>query len=421
MGSWYRAHGKRALDIIGSAVLLLVTLPLQAAVAVAVAAVNGRPVLFTQERPGLHGEIFRLRKFRSMRAERFPGEPDAARLTRLGRFLRASSLDELPELWNVLRGDMSLVGPRPLLVQYLSLYTPEQARRHEVRPGITGLAQASGRNALSWEEKFELDLQYVDSISLATDLRILVRTLLQVLRRTGVSSNGHATAPAFAGSGGGGMTTTPLIVVGASGFGRETLDVIAAHNAAHPEAAFEVVGVLDDAPSHVNLRRLSKRGIRHLGGIGEALASMAPQQYVLAIGAPAVRERLVEQFDAAGWAAATVVHPATSIGTMQDWADGVVICGGVELSTNVRLGRHVHINPNATVGHDAVLGDFVSVNPAATISGEVTVARRTLVGAAAIVLQGLTVGSDTVVGAGSVVTKTVPDGVIVKGVPGVWG
>ena len=215
-------------------------------------------------------------------------------------------------------------------------------------------------------------------------------------------------------------SSTQLVVVGASGFGRETLDVVVAHNEAHPESAFEVVGVLDDAPSERNLDRLAARGVPHLGRIDDFLAGHEPVAYILAIGAPAVREALVQRFDAAGGRAATLVHPSASIGTMPDWADGVVVCGGAQVSTNVRLGRHVHLNPNATIGHDARLDDFVSINPAATISGEVVVKTRTLVGAGAIVLQGLTVGADAVIGAGAVVTKDVPDGAVVIGIPGRW-
>ncbi len=197
---WYPAV-KRAADILASCVLLVLTLPLQLLAAVAVLVGHGRPVLFSQRRPGRHGRPFVMRKFRSMRAARHPGEPDAARLTPLGRVLRASSLDELPELWNVLVGDMSLVGPRPLLEQYLPLYTAEQARRHEVRPGITGLAQVNGRNAISWEQKFALDVAYVDALSPTLDLRILLRTIVQVLRRSGISAAGHATTDYFGGSG----------------------------------------------------------------------------------------------------------------------------------------------------------------------------------------------------------------------------
>ncbi|KMS50675.1 sugar transferase [Novosphingobium barchaimii LL02] len=163
----------------------------------------GRPVLFRQIRPGLHGKPFEMLKFRTMRnafsANGFPLS-DAERLTRLGRTLRASSLDELPGLWNVLKGNMSLVGPRPLLMEYLPLYSPKQARRHEVRPGITGWAQVNGRNALSWDEKFALDLWYINNRSFMLDLKILWLTVRKVLVRDGISAAGEATMPKFTGS-----------------------------------------------------------------------------------------------------------------------------------------------------------------------------------------------------------------------------
>lgn len=163
----------------------------------------GRPVFFRQVRPGLYGQPFEMVKFRTMTDERGPDGgllPDAMRLTPFGRWLRASSLDELPELWNVLKGDMSLVGPRPLLMEYLPLYSPEQARRHEVRPGITGWAQVNGRNAISWEQKFALDVWYVDNHSLWLDIKILWLTVKKVLVRDGISAAGEATMPKFTGS-----------------------------------------------------------------------------------------------------------------------------------------------------------------------------------------------------------------------------
>ncbi|KGN36419.1 sugar transferase [Knoellia subterranea] len=195
--------GKRALDLALTTPALLVSLPIQAVIAVAVRRSMGSPVLFAQERPGLHGEVFTMRKFRTMRSvDTSRGlVTDEQRLTGLGRFLRATSLDELPTLWNIVRGDMSLVGPRPLLVSYLERYSPEQARRHEVRPGLTGLAQVSGRNAITWEERLALDVEYVDTRSLALDLRIIGRTIGTVLRREGISAEGQATMEEFRGSG----------------------------------------------------------------------------------------------------------------------------------------------------------------------------------------------------------------------------
>jgi len=190
------------VDAAFSSIGFVVTLPLQAVIAVVVLIVHGRPVLFRQDRPGLNGKVFRLVKFRSMRHPDAVRVTDEQRLTALGTFLRATSLDELPTLWNVVRGDMSLVGPRPLLVAYLSRYTPEQARRHEVRPGITGLAQVRGRNGLDWDEKLALDVEYVDTRSFRLDLRILWETIAVVLRRDGITADGHATMAEFRGTAG---------------------------------------------------------------------------------------------------------------------------------------------------------------------------------------------------------------------------
>jgi lipopolysaccharide/colanic/teichoic acid biosynthesis glycosyltransferase len=193
---------KRLFDVLLSACgLLVLTVPLMA-LAWQVRRKLGNPVLFTQVRPGLHGKPFRMVKFRTMTDERDANGallPDVQRLTPFGRFLRASSLDELPELWNVLRGEMSLVGPRPLLMEYLPLYSTQQSRRHEVRPGITGWAQVNGRNAISWADKFELDVWYVDHRSLLLDIRILWLTVRKVLVRDGISAAGEATMPRFEG------------------------------------------------------------------------------------------------------------------------------------------------------------------------------------------------------------------------------
>ncbi|MBK44146.1 MAG: sugar transferase [Roseovarius sp.] len=194
---------KRLLDILGAGVGLVLLSPVLLMVSLMIWRQMGRPVFFRQTRPGLHGRPFEMIKFRTMRdAVDAAGRPlpDAERLTRLGRFLRATSLDELPELWNVLKGEMSLVGPRPLLTEYLPLYSPFQARRHEVRPGVTGWAQINGRNAISWDQKFALDVWYVDNRSLWLDLKIIWLTVLKVVRRDGISAAGEATMPRFTGT-----------------------------------------------------------------------------------------------------------------------------------------------------------------------------------------------------------------------------
>jgi lipopolysaccharide/colanic/teichoic acid biosynthesis glycosyltransferase len=199
-----RKHGiypsvKRGLDIVFSLLLLILLSPVLAIAAVAVRVKLGRPILFRQARPGLNSRIFTLVKFRTMALapEGVSTELDGVRLSSFGSRLRSTSIDELPTLWNVFSGDMSFVGPRPLLVKYLDEYTPEQAQRHLVRPGITGLAQASGRNALSWEERFALDIYYVNNCSFRLDASILVKTVTQVFQRSGISSTGHATMYEF--------------------------------------------------------------------------------------------------------------------------------------------------------------------------------------------------------------------------------
>lgn len=195
-------RAKRIIDVGAAGPALLLSLPLQGLVAGLIRLVMGRPVLFRQPRPGLHGEPFDLVKFRTMTGS--TGSEDlhsTSRVTTLGRVLRATSIDELPTLWNVVRGDMSLVGPRPLLMQYLDRYTPEQSRRHDVRPGITGLAQVSGRNTVSWEERLALDVQYVEQHSLRLDVSILARTVTAVLRRSGVDAVAGVTMSEFRGQG----------------------------------------------------------------------------------------------------------------------------------------------------------------------------------------------------------------------------
>ena len=192
-------RGKRLLDLVVAVPILLLSLPVQAVAALAIRLTMGSPVLFSQTRPGLNGQPFEMRKFRTMHPiDSSRGwTDDSSRLTRVGALLRSTSIDELPTVWNIIRGDMSLVGPRPLLMSYLGRYSPVQARRMEVLPGLTGLAQVNGRNAQSWDERFAWDVEYVDSASLRTDLKILLRTVITVALRDGISAEGEATMPEF--------------------------------------------------------------------------------------------------------------------------------------------------------------------------------------------------------------------------------
>lgn len=199
----YAKYIKRLLDIIVSFISLLILSPVMLVTAVLVRCKLGKPVIFSQQRPGQNEKVFKMYKFRSMTDKRDEnGElyPDEVRLTKFGKALRATSLDELPELWNILKGDMSLVGPRPLLVQYLPLYNDVQKHRHDVRPGLTGLAQVNGRNCISWEKKFEYDVHYVKHVSLRNDVKILWKTFAKVLKHADINQEGSATAEPFRGS-----------------------------------------------------------------------------------------------------------------------------------------------------------------------------------------------------------------------------
>lgn len=201
--NFYRKYGKRIFDLCLTIPAFIVFSPVMGVTAILVAVKLGRPVLFTQERPGYREKIFKMYKFRSMTDERDQNGklmPDEVRLTPFGEWLRSTSLDELPELLNILKGDMSLVGPRPLLVQYLPLYNKRQHKRHNVKPGITGLAQINGRNSISWEEKFEYDVQYVEKISFYEDIRILFETVFKVFKREGINSENSATMEDFMGT-----------------------------------------------------------------------------------------------------------------------------------------------------------------------------------------------------------------------------
>lgn len=200
---FYEKYVKRTVDFLLSLVSIIILSPVFLILAVVVRIKMGSPIVFSQPRPGINGKIFKMYKFRTMTNERDENGnllPDEMRLNKFGAFLRSTSLDELPELFNILKGDMAIVGPRPLLVEYLPLYTMEQARRHEVRPGMTGYAQVSGRNELSWEKKFELDVEYVDNITFLNDLRIVFKTVKTVLKREGISSETSKTMEKFTGT-----------------------------------------------------------------------------------------------------------------------------------------------------------------------------------------------------------------------------
>lgn len=393
---------KRMIDIVGSLLALLLLSPVMLAVAVAVVAKIGRPVLFKQVRPGRGGQPFRMIKFRTMsNARDAEGQllPDAERLGRFGQTLRSASLDELPELWNVLKGDMSLVGPRPLLMAYLDRYTPEQARRMNMRPGVTGWAQINGRNTLGWDEKFALDTWYVDNWSFWLDIRILFLTVWQVLARRGISAGDHVTMPEFLGSPG--RVGASVAIIGAGGQGRIAADAL-------QRSGGVLVAYYDDGRPP-----LDKLTAPLNGGTSEAIA--AGNDLHIAIGSNAIRARVADAIPDAR--CPTIIHPGAQISEHAAVGAGTLVGAGAIIQTGARVGRHVIVNTGAIVEHDCVVGDFVHLAPGTRLAGDVSIGERTLIGIGAVVLPGVTIGADVIIGAGAVVLGDVPDGVTLVGNP----
>jgi sugar O-acyltransferase (sialic acid O-acetyltransferase NeuD family) len=328
--------------------------------------------------------------------------PDADRMTPFGRLLRSMSLDELPQLGNVLRGEMSLIGPRPLLPEYLPHYTAEQARRHEVRPGLTGLAQVRGRNGLSWRRRLRYDAWYARRVSLGLDLWILWKTLGLLWTRRGISASGHATMPRFDS-----LASDPsdksIYVIGAGGHGKAVVR-------AAQLSGLQVGGVFDDDPSKYGQRIC---GAPVLGPISD-ISRHQRGPAVLAIGDNRVRRRLAEELNLP-WA--TVVHPSACVDSTVRLGQGAVVLAGAVIQVDAVVGEHAIVNDNATVEHDCFIGAAAQVACGATLAGGARVEAGSLIGAGATVLPGIAVGAGATVGAGAVAVHDVPAGATVVGVP----
>lgn len=400
MNGFYARYGKRLFDLAMIVPALLVLTPVLAVTAVFVRICLGTPILFFQDRPGLGGRLFRMCKFRTMTDARDADGgllPDEQRLTRFGRFLRSTSLDELPELWNVLVGEMSIVGPRPLMTRYLSLYSPDQSRRHDAPPGVTGWAQVNGRNALGWEKRFELDVWYVDNMSLWLDIKILWMTVAAVLHREGISAQGHATMPEFCGSSRLIAKKKHVVVIGAGGHSKVVISTL--HS-----SGIEVDAVFDDNPEVWGSDVLGVPVRGPLTMIGELDGEVSG---VIAIGNNAVRERLDLQLKI-NWLKVihpqAVVHPSASLGP------GTVVFAGAIVQPYVVVGRHTIINTSASIDHDGLIGDFVSIAPGSHLAGTVTVGQRSALGTGCSVIPEIVIGEDVSIGAGTVVVRDVPPG-----------
>lgn len=394
---------KRLFDIAASASGLIILSPVFLILAHLIRKNLGSPVFFIQERPGKDGKPFKMIKFRSMRdAVDKDGNllPDSERLTPFGKKLRAASLDELPELWNVLKGEMSLVGPRPLLMGYLPLYDEFQNRRHEMRPGITGWAQVNGRNALSWDEKFSCDVWYIDHYSFWLDMKILFLTVKKVFIKEGISAEGEATMPPFTGN-------RKLAVIGAGGHGKVVAELAAALG-----TYGEIVFLDDRAQGSVN-------GFPVIGTTLLLENSLSPEQYdvAVAVGNNRIRRQIAEKAAALGFALPVLVHPDAYVSPSATVGQGSVVMAKAVVQADSVLKDGVIVNTAATVDHDCLLDAFVHISPGAHLSGNTHIGEESWIGTGACSRQQIRIGSRATIGAGTVIVCDIPDGMTVAGNP----
>lgn len=392
--SMYSKFVKPLFDTVLSLVLILFFLPIGLIVAFLIRIKLGSPILFIQKRPGLKARIFSIYKFRTMSNEKdMCGKllSDDDRLRGVGKTIRSLSLDELPQLFNVLKGDMSFVGPRPLLVEYLPLYSHEQNRRHEVKPGITGWAQVNGRNAISWDEKFRLDVFYVENQSFMLDMKILWMTFLKVLRKDDISSATSVSMEKFKGS------NKSIYIYGKSGHGRVVEDIALANE-------YEKIIYIDDDIYKDDVLKYDKN-----------LDKSIP--FIVAIGDNEIRKKISIKLINDGFNLKTLIHPSSVISTSVTIEDGSVIMPQCVINANVKIGAGAILNSGCVIEHDCKLDIFVHVSPNATLAGGVEVGEMTQVGTGSSVKEYIKIGKNCIIGAGSVVVKDVENEIICAGVP----
>lgn len=394
---------KRLFDIIASASGLIILSPVFLILVYLIRKNLGSPVFFIQERPGKDGRPFKMIKFRSMRdAIDKDGNPlpDSERLTDFGKKLRATSLDELPELWNVLKGEMSLVGPRPLLMGYLPLYNEFQNRRHEMKPGVTGWAQVNGRNALSWDEKFSCDVWYIDHYSFWLDMKILFLTVKKVFIKEGISAEGEATMPPFTGN-------RKLAVIGAGGHGKVVAELAAALG-----TYGEIVFLDDRAQGSVN-------GFPVIGTTLLLENSLSPEQFdiAVAVGNNRIRRQIAEKAAALGFSLPVLIHPGAYVSPSATVGQGSVVMAKAVVQAGSVLKDGVIVNTAATVDHDCLLDAFVHISPGAHLSGNTHIGEESWIGTGACSRQQIRIGSRATIGAGAVIVCDIPDGMTVAGNP----
>lgn len=393
----YRLFFKPIIDVFLSFVGIVMLFPLFLLIVVFLALTNQGNPFFLQKRPGKSGKIFTIIKFKTMNNKKDENGnllPDAERLTKIGKIIRKTSLDEIPQLFNVLKGDMSIIGPRPLLPDYLHLYSPFQNRRHEVKPGITGWAQVNGRNALEWDKKFELDVWYVEHFSFLLDLKIFVRTLQKVIQSEGINAQNEATIEPFCG-------TDKVMLIGAGGHAKVILDCI------ENEAKYKIFQVIDDVieGDFLNQIKVKKRNKNQ---------DYKTLNTIIAIGNPKHRKNIAEQLKSNF---IMTIHPSAVVSKYAKIGKGSQVLATSVINADATIGNHCIINSGAIVEHDCVLEDYVHVAPNATLGGGVKVGESSHIGIGATIIQNISIGKNVIIGAGAVVTHNIPDNCTAVGIP----
>jgi sugar O-acyltransferase (sialic acid O-acetyltransferase NeuD family) len=387
---------KRSVDLSLSVLSLIVLFPVLIGISFLLFIVQGGPVLFTQSRVGFKGQIFKLYKFRTMMPLKEGQDTHSMdRLTWIGKIVRSWSLDELPSLFNIIKGEMSLVGPRPLLVHYLEKYNREQMRRHDALPGLTGWAQVNGRNALSWENKFKYDVWYVDHANFWLDMKIIFLTLKVMIIREGINATDSDIMEEF---------DPGLYVFGSGGHAKVLISSLQSQD-------MKVVGIFDDDPKKLGSSVL---GVPVVGSVSDC-PNFKVKKAAIGIGDNSSREKIANLYPLLNWI--SVVHPQAVVDSTVKIGKGSVVFAGVVINASAQIGDHAIINTSAVVDHDSIIGNFSHIGPGAVITGGVSVENNCLIGAGSKVIPGKSVGKFSSLGAGSVVIKNIPEFSVAVGVP----
>ena len=410
----YRNYIKRPMDILLSLLAIIVLSPLLSIISILVRINLGSPIIFKQERPGLNEKIFRIYKFRTMNDKKDEDGnllPDSERLTKFGRFLRSTSIDELPELFNILKGDMSVIGPRPLLVQYLPLYNEKQRRRHEVKPGLSGLAQVNGRNAITWEDKFDLDVEYIDKISFINDWKIIFKSIKKAFTREDINSGTAATMEEFKGYIMNDKIEKSnihdiLIIIGASGHGKVVADI------AYKMKKWDRIEFLDDDDSLTHCLDYEV-----IGKVEDVEKYKEEADFFVAIGNNAIRENIQEKLIKHGLEVVSLIHPSVVLGTGVEIGIGTAVMAGTIINSSTKIGKGCIINTSSSLDHDNIIEDYVHISPGVRTAGSVNIGKGTWLGIGSVVSNNANICSGCIVGTGAAVVKDITEPGTYVGVP----